>query len=468
MQVKRVMMADSYKYTQPPQYPDNIIGMYDYAEARSDRVYPKVVFNGLQYLLKEYFTTPITKEEVLEAAEYAEAHGVYFELAGWIYIVEELGGMLPVKIKAIPEGTLVNTKVPLFTMESTDKKVPWVVSWLETTLLKVWYPSNIATRSYDIKQMLLEYAELTQDTPDVIMSFCNFGDRGSPSPESASWGGMAHLTQFLGTDNFHSLKFCKDYYNAPINTIGFSISASEHSSTTSWGRLFEFDMMYKHIMFNKGKYIMAQVMDSYDYFKAVDTVTGSTRFRALIDSPDFPIFVMRPDSGDPYDVINRTLDIMEMNDVPYTINHKGFKVFKKYRIIWGDGINKVTIKIILELLVSRGYSSENIAFGSGGWLMQQHDRDTMGWAIKCSEITLEDGTKRGVAKDPITAPNKKSKEGQVTTYFNRATDEFFADLVGNASMGCPEALELVYLNGKMIKEYTLDEVRKNIKYTNTH
>jgi hypothetical protein len=92
----------------------------------------------------------------------------------------------------------------------------------------------------------------------------------------------------------------------------------------------------------------------------------------------------------------------------------------------------------------------------------------MGWAIKCSEITLEDGTKRGVAKDPITAPNKKSKEGQVTTYFNRATDEFFADLVGNASMGCPEALELVYLNGKMIKEYTLDEVRKNIKYTNTH
>jgi nicotinamide phosphoribosyltransferase len=187
--------------------------MFDYVEARSSNVYSEVVFFGLQYILNEYFIEPITIGDVQEAKEYADAHGIPFNYDGWSYIANELDGNIPVVIKAIPEGSVVPTNVPLFTIESTDEKVFWVVSWMETILMKVWYTTNIATRSYYVKQMLMKYAEKTMDNPNVDFAFVNFGDRGSSSVESAGIGGVAHLTQFLGTDNFNSIKIAKEQSN---------------------------------------------------------------------------------------------------------------------------------------------------------------------------------------------------------------------------------------------------------------
>jgi nicotinamide phosphoribosyltransferase len=459
----RVMLSDSYKYSHTIQYPKNTVGMFDYAEARSGKVYDKTVFFGLQYILKNYFSTPITIEEVDEAADFSVAHGIPFNYDGWSYVVNVLGGNLPVRIKAVPEGSIMPVKVPLFTVESTDENVYWVVSYLETILMKVWYTCNIATRSWYVKQMLKEFADATQDAPFTAYQYHNFGDRGSSSVEAAAIGGMAHLTQFMGTDNFNSISYVKNYYNTEdITMIGHSIPATEHSSVTSWGREGEFDMIMNHIENNKGAPIIACVMDSYDYFKAVDTVTGVQRFREKLDSDEYPIFVIRPDSGDPREIIPQTIDIMEENGVPFTINNKGYKVWNKFRIIWGDGITMESMRTMLEIMVDRGYSSENIAFGSGGWLMSQHDRDTQGWAVKCSSITLNDGIERDIYKDPITAPGKVSKKGKVTTAINR-----------NGAIRCVnvneitddseyiEVLETVYENGKLVKEYSIAEVRAN-------
>jgi len=491
----RIMMSDSYKYSHTKQYPSNMVKMFDYAEARSDKEYNKTVFFGLQYILKRYFSEPIEMREVIEAKNYAEWHGIPFELKGWTYIVEELGGMLPIRIKAVPEGSVMPTRVPLMTIESTDEYVPWVVSWLETTILKVWYTSNIATRSYFVKKMLTEYAEQTMDVPFVDYQYHNFGYRGSSTEEAGFIGGVAHLTQFMGTDNFNSMRAAKQFYfpNTIDTTwdelmeikknfftrIGHSIPATEHSSTTSWGKDAEFDMIMNHIEQNKGVPLIAAVMDSYNYFEAVDTITGTERFRTKIDSDEYPIFVIRPDSGNPKEIIPKTIDIMEENGVPFTVNNKGFKVWNKFRIIWGDGITMESMKDMLDIMISRGYSTENIAFGSGGWLMQQHDRDTQGWAVKCSSITLdegspidnEDGTTtwepfyvdRDVFKDPITAPGKVSKKGKITTYFNRATEEYESGTIGQSSMGYPDIMETVYENGVMVKEYSLEEVRENSK-----
>jgi len=319
----------------------------------------------------------------------------------------------------------------------------------------------------------------------VKLGFANFGDRGSSSIESAGIGGMAHLTQFLGTDNFQAIKYTDIFYGADsgstekkiypesldesikrrkefLASIGISIPATEHSTTTSWGKDSEFDMIENHIRNNKGAYIIAGVMDSYDYLKAVDVVTGTERFRSLIDSPEYPIFVLRPDSGDPIEMITATIDIMEENGVPFTKNNKGYKVWDKYRIIWGDGITMDNMKDMLDLMESRGYSSENIAFGSGGWLMQQHDRDTLGFAVKCSSITV-DGKEREVFKDPITAPNKKSKKGRITTYYNPATKTYFTDKVGEDFEGAYDILETVFENGVITKTYNINDVRENSK-----
>ena len=474
----RILMADSYKYSHPKQYPEMTVSMYDYAEARSGKVYALTAFVGLQGILQEYFTTPISETEVEEAKQYADAHGIDFEYDGWMYIATELDGEIPVEIKAMPEGSIVPVKNVLFTVESTDPKVFWVASWMETFLMKVWYPSNIATRSYYVRKMLEEYADKTQDNPFVAYSYHNFGDRGSSSVESASIGGYAHLTQFMGTDNFHSLKYTYENYETEREAIGHSIPATEHSSTTSWGKENEMEMIMNHLEKNKGKDIIAAVCDSYDYFKCIDKITDPDgEFQEKINSDEYPVFVMRPDSGDPKDIVPKTLNVMEANKVPFTVNEKGFKVFNKMRIIWGDGINMDTMKVMLDIMVDRGYSTENIAFGSGGWLMQQHDRDTQGWAVKCSSITVDDGSpidngdgtsswesnlrRVDVFKDPITAPNKKSKRGRVTTLRKPDGTLYTANLNDPRPEEDKVALDLVFKNGKMRKTYTLAEVRAN-------
>lgn len=484
MKKNRVMMGDSYKYSHPKQYPTNTIGMFDYAEARSGKVYPATLFVGLQYILLENFSTPIEQWEVDEAYMYSRAHGTYFEKEGWDYIVQELGGQLPVEIKAVAEGTVVPTGNVLFTSESTDKKVYWVASWLETVLMTAWYPSNVATRSYYVRKVLENCAEGTQENPFVAYQYHNFGARGSTNPEAAMLGGMAHLMAgFLGSDNFSAMRGIQEYYPVEdITTIMHSINATEHSSTTAWGREGEMDMIMNHLENNKGQPIIAAVMDSYDYFKAVEIVCAEDgEFQRKINSPDYPIFVMRPDSGDPAHVIHTTLDIMAREYVPYTTNIKGYKVFNKMRIIWGDGITEESIKEMLKILKNRGYSSENIAFGSGGWLMQQHDRDTQGWAVKCSSITVDEGSpidtgnmpgegeqaewesfyvERDVFKDPVTAPNKKSKKGKMTLWYNKETEEYFTDRIQlPADENIINCLEIVYKNGKMIRIQSLDDVR---------
>lgn len=472
------MLADSYKYTHTVQYPVGTVSMFDYAEARS--IDGSTVFFGLQYILKEHFTEPIEQYEVDEAHEFSKAHGIEFNKTGWDYIVKELGGHLPVKIRAVQEGLLVPNGNVLFTVESTDQNVFWVVSWLETILMTVWYTSTVATRSYFVRKMLEEYAVKTQETPFVLYQFHNFGARGSTGAESAMVGGMAHLAVgFLGTGNFSAIKGIQNFYPVSDTTsIAHSISATEHSTTTSWGKEQEFEMIMKHIEMNKGKPMIAAVMDSYDYFKAVRTVCAQDgEFQRKINSPDYPVFVIRPDSGDPKKIIPQTLDIMEKECVPYTMNNKGFKVFNKMRIIWGDGINTYSMREMLDILVKRGYSSENISFGSGGWLMQHHNRDTLGFAIKCSEITVDEGSPidngdggaemehffvpMGVFKDPITDPGKKSKKGKVTLWFNHATKEYFTDKIDFSSSDFPitDMLNIVYENGKITKETTLEEIR---------
>src|SRR5574343_466460 len=113
---------------------------------------------------------------------------------------------------------------------------------------------------------------------------------------------------------------------------GFSIPASEHSTVTSWGREGEYAMITNYLEKSKGLAIIACVMDSYDVFKATDFVT--TVLKDKIESDAYPTFVIRPDSGEPIDVIKQILDIMEKNNVAFTVNAKGYKVFNKYRLIW--------------------------------------------------------------------------------------------------------------------------------------
>ena len=466
-EINVLTLADSYKYSHYKQYPAGVVNMYDYAEARSTKEYEQTLFVGLQGLLKEYFTSPITEEDVKEAELYASIHGVPFNTAGFMKIINNYNGYFPVTIKSVPEGILIPNKNVLFTIELTinDSDLFWLPSWMETFLMKVWYTCTVASRSYDIKSNIIEMAKITDETPFVDYSFLNFGDRGCTSVETANLGGFAHLTCFKGTDNFGSIKYTKEFYNVAIeeiNNIGHSAIASEHSSVTAWGRNNEREMVLTYLNNNKNQNLIACVGDSYDIFKFTEMVT-SGEFKEKIESDDYPTFVIRPDSGYPVDVINQILNIMEKNNVRYTLNSKGYKIFNKYRILWSDGVTKQNIKDVLSSAILRKYSTQNFVFGMGGGLVQNLNRDTLGFAIKCSELTFEDGSTFDVYKDPITDPGKKSKRGKVTTYFNKETSEFFTDIIGKETETIINIVEPLFINGKLIKEITLTKVRENVQ-----
>ena len=104
----------------------------------------------MQYYLKKYLSQKITHDDVDEVKEIAKIHEIPFNEEGFRYIVDCHNGKLPVRIKAAPEGTLTPERSVLFTVESTDKEVPWITSFIETLLLKVWYPCSVASRSFEI------------------------------------------------------------------------------------------------------------------------------------------------------------------------------------------------------------------------------------------------------------------------------------------------------------------------------
>jgi nicotinamide phosphoribosyltransferase len=445
-----ILNSDSYKYSQFNQYPPKTTVVYSYIESRGG-VYDATVFFGLQAFIKEYLTGPVVTTDMIDEAEaLITAHGEPFNREGWEYIVREHGGNLPVIIKAVPEGTVVGTRNVLATIENTDPACYWLTSFLETALLRaIWYPTTVATNSYENKKLILEYLEKTGDPTSIDFKLHDFGARGVSSLESAGIGGAAHLVNFMGTDTVEALLFARRYYGADV--AGYSVPAMEHSTVTSWGRENEV-ASYRNMVKQNGKPggIVSAVSDSYDIFKACE-LWGTELKQDILDSG--ATLVVRPDSGDPAVVVKQCLQILEKY-FGSVKNAKGFKVLNNVRVLQGDGINHASIRSILYTITLAGYSADNVVFGQGGALLQIVNRDDQKFAMKCS-AALVDGKWVDVYKDPIHDKGKQSKKGRVTLF---KTEDGFVSGIEN---GEPEALETVFVNGVLIRDMTFDEVRAN-------
>jgi len=175
-----LLRTDSYKASHWLQYPPGAKKVHSYIEARGG-MFAGGVFFGLQAYLQEYLTRPITRDDVDEATAIFAAHGEPFNREGWLQIIERHGGRLPVEIRAVAEGTVVPTRNALLTIENTDPDFYWLVSYLETELLRaVWYPTTVATLSAAAKGTILRYLEATSDDPQGQIAFKlhDFGARG--------------------------------------------------------------------------------------------------------------------------------------------------------------------------------------------------------------------------------------------------------------------------------------------------
>lgn len=457
-----VLDCDSYKVTHPKQYPEGMTYMHSYIESRGG-LYGYTKFFGLQYYLKKYLSTRITKEMVDEASEIFKLHGVPFERAGWDYIVNELGGKLPLRIRAVPEGAIIPNHNVLITIESTCEKTPWIVSWLEPLILKVWYPITVATYSYKMKQIISHFLEITSDNIKEQLPFKlhDFGYRGASSDESAAIGGLAHLTNFLGTDNINALECGRKYYHCKCP--GFSIPAAEHSTVTSWGKENEEEAM-RHIIESFPNNPVSVVSDSYNYFNAVENILCKD-LKDLIKSRKYNVIV-RPDSGD---AITNVLFALEKLEAAFgvTINSKGYKVLNNTAIIQGDNIHEDTTWDILKCVMTNGYSVDNIALGCGGSLLQGNEhsslnRDTHKFAMKCSCVKVN-GVYRDVYKNPITDSGKISKKGRLDLIKlnNGKYESINISNLKENEYHKYSLMEVVFENGEILKDYTLDEVREN-------
>jgi len=428
-----IFATDSYKCSHFLQFPKNI-GTYYYIEARYGALC--VMFFGLQIILKKILSSLPTVEEVELAEKFWTEHGLVFNKQGWLDLIEL--GYYPLEIRAVEEGKLVKVGDVQVTIESTDPRFGWLPGWIETSLLRLWYPTSVATKQFECKKVILKYLSET-GTPELApFKLHSFGYRGVSSEESAEIGGMAELLTSMGTDTVAGIFAARKYYNTDA-MLGFSINAAEHSTVTSWGKEGEV-RAYRNMLdkFLKKGAIVAVVSDSYDLSNAIKNIWGGELKSIVTESGG--TLVVRPDSGKPAEVVLRSLNELE-TAFGSTKNTKGFKVLPDcIRLIQGDGLNgPKDIEAILSTMKENGWSADNVAFGMGGGSLQKLDRDTYGYAMKMSAINIPGEGWRDVYKQPADCPWKRSKGGR------------FDDL----------GLPLVWKNGEFYREYTFEEVRGN-------
>lgn len=446
-----ILNVDSYKLSQWPQYPAGTEYVYSYVESRGGE-YDELVYVGLQAFLREYMSVPVTRAMIDQAEAILKLHGEPFNKEGWEYIVREHGGRLPVEIKSVDEGTVMGLKNVLFTIVNTDPKCYWLTSYLETALLRaIWYPTTVASNSYKSKKIILDYLNRNGDPSLIDFKLHDFGARGVSSFESAALGGMAHLVNFMGTDTVSGIMAAMEYYDAQV--CGFSIPAMEHSTVTSWGKEREFESYANMLkIYGKPGALVAFVSDSYDIYNACEKGWGGVLKQQVIDSG--AVVVVRPDSGDPVQVVNDCLKILDKH-FGHTMNSKGYKVLNHVRVIQGDGINHQMIRAILAVMELNGYSADNVAFGQGGALLQQVNRDTLQFAMKCSAVMIN-GEWVDVFKDPVTSSMKKSKKGRLMLTKDEGGNFLTKRL---EYKGETDHLVTRYIDGRLYNETTFDEVR---------
>lgn len=482
-----ILATDAYKFSHPFAYPTYVTGIYAYQEARTKGKDIMVPF-GLQMLLWKTLANPITRDDIEEAAEFCAANGTMFYREGWEAILNECGGYLPVKVRAVKEGTPVPSGNVLLTVEAVGK-FAWLAAYIETWLLRgIWYPTTIATNDRALKVELKQLFEQSGASMDMLVWMLNdFAGRGVTSAEQAEIGGAAHMVSFMGSDTIEGIRAANLYYREAMASYG--VPATEHSIECSFGLDEEGEEEYlEHTLKNLAKPggIVSIVIDGKDMYRATRKLC-TPKFVELIKNCGAKV-VLRPDSGDMMVTVPWILE--ELAKVFETArNDKGYRYFvDKVGVIQGDGIDRLSARSLISKLVVIGqWQADVIVLGSGGGLLQKVNRDTYKFAQKASAIRVNAKNPEGlarinrepnrgdgapfdgegfwipIAKDPVTDPGKMSKAGRVSLARNTVTGEFKSYDMDREELGADweDALVTVFENGVLYNQITLAEVRAN-------
>lgn len=351
------------------------------------------------------------------------------------------------------------------TVENTCERCYWLTNAMESMLTHVWYPSTVATQSRAVKETIARYLDRTAETRDALpFMLHDFGYRGAASHEAAAIGGLGHLVNFSGTDTLPAMELALSCYGADLDTLAFSVPATEHSVMTSLGEKGEEELL-DQLLTDYPTGILSIVADSYNIYNFVDML--GMRFKDRVLARDGKV-VVRPDSvtqTDPTPAREMVTLLRRLQGYfGSTQNAKGFDVLDPHvGLLWGDGINPRGITQILEETAGGGYSSENMVFGMGGGLLQKINRDTLRFAFK-SSAQKRDGHWHDVCKKPLDVA-KASKAGRLALIKGEVgyrTVKLTPALEGSPY---PDELVTVFENGEMVETWSFDEVRANAELT---
>ncbi len=479
-----LLFTDGYKVDHRRQYPENTTLVYSNWTPRKSRIdhIDEVVFFGLQYFIKKYmiedfqdnfFNQP--KDVVCE--RYARRINNYLgENKVGVQHISDLHdlGYLPMVIKALPEGVSVPVRVPMFTMYNTKAEFFWLTNYFETLLsTTVWLPCNSATIAKQYRVILDEYAKETSSMPEFVdWQGHDFSMRGMAGLEAAKLSATGHLLSFTGTDTIPAIDFLETYYNANSDSelIGGSVAATEHSVMCMGTDSGEQDTFKRLITEVYPGGIVSIVSDTWDLWKVLTEYLPNLKEEVL--NRDGKV-VIRPDSGDPVDIIcgnpngkttKEQKGVIELLWEVFggTRNNKGYKELDSHiGAIYGDSITLERAVQICERLKQKGFASTNVVLGIGSFTYQYNTRDTFGFAMKATYGEV-DGEGREIFKDPITDDGtKKSAKGLLKVVKTNGVYE----LIDQVTWAEEEQGELkeVFRDGKLIIDESLADIRQRLK-----
>ncbi len=482
MKTNPFLLTDYYKVGHVFQYPEKTELVYSNLTPRKSRIkdVEEMVFFGLQYFVKEYLVTYFNenffqqpKEKVM--ADYKRrivtSLGEHLPSYDHLSALHDLG-YLPVEIKAIPEGSKVPMRVPCLTIVNTKAEFYWLTNFLETLLSAViWQPCTSATIAHAYRKLLKRYAEETGMPMDFVQwQGHDFSFRGMSSLETAVLSAMGHLLSFTGTDTIPTIDALEQYYNAnaDVELIGGSVAATEHSVMCSGSKDGELETFKRLITDVYPTGIVSIVSDTWDLWKVCTEYLPA--LKEVIVNRNGKV-VIRPDSGDPVKIIcgdpegkteaERKGVVELLWDVfGGTITNKGFKLLDPHiGAIYGDSINIERATLICEGLKAKGFATQ-VVFGIGSYTYQYNTRDTFGTAMKATYVVIN-GEGREIFKNPVTDDGtKRSATGLLQV--KKENDTYV--LIDKVSWEEEQQSELktVFKDGKLVKEFTLAEIRKHL------
>ncbi len=490
--INPLLESDFYKQVHWNQYPKNVSKVVSYWIPRGTRIegWNDVVMFGLQGFIKEFliddfndyfFNRPLVDivKEYRHVMDNTLGEGLY-----GIERIEALHalGYLPIEIKAIKEGTKVPLKVPMFEISNTHPDFAWLTNALESVIsCEMWHAMVSANVGVEYRKIVDKWFNKTvDDNVPHRRALGDFAMRGQESMRSATKSSAAWLLSFVNTATVPAVSYLEKYYNCDCEKeeVGFGAPSTEHSVMCS---NFAVDgdeiTMIKRLLteiYPNNSFTM--VSDSYDYWNLVDNILPQCKEEIMNHNGCFSV---RGDSGDPVTIVTET--VFHLWDIfGGTINSKGYKVLDKHvKAIYGDSITMRRAEKIYKILEENGFAANNVSLGVGSFSMQAFEqeiepgfiklnpftRDTMNFAIKATYCETKDGKEIPIFKNPKEMAFKKSNKGCIVVWKD-AVDGRLAYRDGlsfnEASNDKNNQLEVVFKDGKMIKEYSLAEIRNTL------